>query len=316
MRTLITGSNGFIGKELCLYLSREGHYVRGGVRRKEENIRGACTDFVVTGDIGPATDWSLVLEGIDSIVHLAGRVHVTRDTSKEPMAEFRKVNVSGTEGLARQAAKAGVKRFIFVSSVKVNGEGRPEPYREDDSSKPQDAYGISKLEAEQVLARVSADTGMSVVILRLPLVYGQGVKANFRSLFKLSASGLPLPFKAIDNRRSFLYLGNLVDAIDLCLNHPRAAGETFMVSDGQDVSTPDLIRTIASAMNKRVRLFSVSKAILRGVCGFLGKREGIEKLIGSLIVDSSKIRNTLGWHPPFTLEDGICETARYYINND
>ncbi|MBU4509606.1 NAD-dependent epimerase/dehydratase family protein, partial [bacterium] len=260
--------------------------------------------------LGELTDWQQALVGVDTVIHLAGRVHVMDSRWSLPCAwipafagmtrvagmtrggndklhAFRKVNVLGTERLARMAAKAGVKRFIFISSVKVNGEGVRDssacglrmtegvrdssacglrmtegvsgcndgglrlPYTEKDVPAPQDAYGVSKMEAEQVLAFVAKETGLEVVILRLPLVYGRGVKANFKSLIKLVSSGMPLPFKGINNRRSFLYVGNLVDAIGVCVEHPKAAGETFLVSDGQDVSTPELIRMIAGEMKNR-----------------------------------------------------------------
>ena len=195
------------------------------------------------------------------------------------------------------AVKAGVKRFIFASSVKVNGK---------------DAYGISKMEAEQVLASVADETGLQIVILRLPLVYGPGVKANFKSLIKLAGCGLPLPFKGINNRRSFLYVGNLVDVIVTCIQHPKAAGETFLLSDGQDVSTPDLIKMIARAMNKKAILFSLHPGILKALCRVAGKAEELEKLTGTLLVDSSKIRNLLGWKPPWTLEEGLGEAVKEY----
>jgi len=208
------------------------------------------------------------------------------------------------------AAKAGVKRFIFISSVKVNGEGSQVSYTENDTPAPQDAYGVSKREAEDLLVRIAVETGLQVVILRCPLVYGPGVKANFKNLIKLANSGLPLPFKGINNRRSFLYIGNLVDAINTCITHPLAVGETFLVSDGQDVSTPDLIKMIVSAMNKKAVLFSLHPNILKVLCKIAGKSEELEKLTGSLLVDSSKIRNLLGWRPPFTLEEGIRETVK------
>ncbi|MFH1655197.1 MAG: NAD-dependent epimerase/dehydratase family protein, partial [Candidatus Omnitrophota bacterium] len=218
----------------------------------------------------------------------------------------------GTQRLAQMAVKAGVKRFIFISSVKVNGEGKTEPYRENDAADPQDAYGISKREAEDLLTDIAKKTGLEVVILRLPLVYGPGVKANFKNLIKISASGFPLPFKGIRNLRSFLYLGNLVDAVMICIQHPKAVGETFLVSDGQDVSTTDLIKMIASAMNKKAILFSLHPGVLKAVCRIAGKAQVLEKLTGSLLVDSSKIRNLLGWNPPFTLEQGIGETVKHY----
>jgi nucleoside-diphosphate-sugar epimerase len=249
---------------------------------------------------------------VDTVIHLAARVHVVAADAAESLDAFRKVNVFGTERLARVAAKVGIRRFVFVSSVKVNGEGATRPYTEDDLPAPEDAYGISKREAEDSLAGIAAETGLQTVILRLPLVYGPGVKANFKNLINISGSGLPLPFKNINNRRSFIYVGNLVDAIITCVNHPLAAGETFMVSDGQDVSTPDLIKMIAFVMNKKPVLFSLHPSILRLICKIVGKGEELKKLTGTLLVDSSKIRNLLSWKPPFTLEEGIKETVKNY----
>jgi nucleoside-diphosphate-sugar epimerase len=306
---LITGVNGFIGRNLCVSLKGKGYFVRGVVRNNVRDVSGV-DEYTQVGDINEATDWQEALAGVDTVIHLAGRVHVINDPEANPVEAFRKVNVLGTERLARMAAKAGVKRFIFMSSVKVNGEGKQGVYTEKDVLAPQDAYGISKMEAEQILTSVAAETGLQVVVLRLPLVYGVGVKANFKSLIKLASSGLPLPFKGINNRRSFLYLGNLVDAISTCVIHPLAVGETFLVSDGQDVSTPDLIKMIAGAMGKKVVLFSLHPGILKALCKIAGKTEELEKLTGSLVVNSSKIRNLLRWKPPFTMEEGINETVK------
>jgi nucleoside-diphosphate-sugar epimerase len=204
-----------------------------------------------------------------------------------------------------------VKRFIFASTVKVNGEGDVFPYTEKDIPKPQDAYAISKREAEEALGRIAAETSLETVILRFPLVYGPGVKANFKNLIKIAVSGLPLPLKDISNRRSFVYLGNAVDAIKTCAVHPSAAGEIFMVSDGQDVSTPELIKMIALSLNKKPLMFSMPLGILKVFCRLLGKEEDMEKLTRSLIVDSKKIRDLLGWKPPFTLEEGIKGTVKH-----
>ena len=308
-RILITGVNGFIGRNLCAFLKEKGYFVRGAVRNSVRDVFGVDEDIQM-GDINESTDWQQALVGVDTVIHLAGRVHIMNDSAADPVEIFRKVNVFGTERLARMAAKAGVKRFIFISSVKVNGEGFQGAYTEKDISAPQDAYGVSKMEAEQVLACVASETGLETVILRLPLVYGPGVKANFKNLIKLAGSGLPLPFKRIDNRRSFLYLGNLVDAISTCITHPLAAGETFIVSDGQDVSTPDLIKMIACAVNKKVILFSLHPSILKVLCKITRKTEELEKLTGSLLVDSSKIKDLLGWRTPFTMEEGIRETVK------
>lgn len=310
MKILVTGANGFIGRNLCASLKEKGFIVRGALRNNVRDIPGV-DEYVRVGDINESTDWQQALAGVDAVIHLAARVHIINDPVADPIKAFRKVNVLGTERLARMVAKAGVKRFIFISSVKVNGEGALRPYTETDAPEPQDAYGISKREAEDALACIAGETGLKAVILRLPLVYGRGVKANFKNLIKITGAGLPLPFKGIRNRRSFLYLGNLVDAIITCISHPLAAGETFLASDGQDVSTPDLIKMIATAMYKKPVLFSLHPGILKALCKIVGKTEEIEKLTGSLLVDNSKIRNLLGWKPPFTLEEGIKETVKY-----
>jgi len=306
---LITGANGFIGRHLCAFLKEKGYFVRGAVRNNVRHVSG-IDEYIRVGDINEATDWQQALTGVDAVIHLAARVHIMNDPVVDPLEAFRKVNVFGTERLARAAAKAGVKRFIFISSVKVNGEGTSRPYTENDLPIPQDAYGISKREAEVSLLRIASETGLQTVILRLPLVYGPGVKANFKNLIKIAGVGLPLPFKGISNRRSFIYLGNLIDVITICITHPLAAGETFLLSDGQDVSTPDLTKMIASAMNKKPVLFSLHPGILKMLCKIAGKTEELEKLTGSLLVDSSKIRNLLDWKPPFTLEEGIRETVK------
>jgi len=350
-KVIVTGANGFIGRNLCFFLKEKGYFVRGAVRNNTCDILGT-DECIQVGEINELTDWQQALAGMDTVIHLAARVHIKSDSHKGrdshffSVEAFRKVNVLGTERLARMAAKVGVKRFIFISSVKVNGEGfrdcfgasrlamtqKPTglsmtesechlqlPYSEKDVPAPQDAYGISKMEAEQVLASVAADTGLQVVILRLPLVYGPGVKANFKNLIKIASDSLPLPFQGINNQRSFLYLGNLVDAINTCINHPLAAGEIFLVSDGQDISTPDLIKMIACAMrtikgdsHKRrdSHLFYLHPGILKALCRIMGKAEELEKLTGTLIVDSSKIRNLLDWKPPFTLKEGIEMTVK------
>ena len=306
---LITGANGFIGRNLCVFLKEKGYFVRGSVRNDAYDIHGA-DEYIQAGDIDESTDWREALAGIDTVIHLAARVHIMNDSAADPVEAFRKVNVLGTERLARMAAKAGIKRFIFISSVKVNGEGALRAYVEKDIPDPRDAYGISKREAEDALVRIAAEAGLQMVILRLPLVYGPGVKANFKNLIRIAGTGLPLPLKGISNRRSFLYLGNLMDAIITCVTHPLAAGQTFMVSDEQDISTPDLIKMIACAMKKKTLLFSLPSGILKALCKIIGRSEELEKLTGTLIVDSSKIRNLLDWKPPFSLEEGIRETVK------
>ncbi|MFA5255946.1 MAG: glycosyltransferase [Candidatus Omnitrophota bacterium] len=306
---LVTGANGFIGRSLCAFLKERGYFVRGALRNKARDISGV-DEYAQIGDIDELTDWRQALSGVDTVVHLAACVNITDDTKIDPIDLFRKVNALGTGHLARMAAKAGVKRFIFISSVRVIGEEAPKPYTEKDLPDPQDDYGISKLEAEDLLVRISGETGLDTVILRLPLVYGPVVKANFKNLVRIVGSGFPLPLKGINNRRSFLYLGNLIDAIGACITHPLAINETFLVSDGRDVSTPELIKMIASAMKKRVILFRLSPGILSALCKIAGRDKELEKLTRTLTVDISKIKNLLGWEPPFTMEEGIRETVK------
>ena len=310
MRVLVTGANGFVGRALCSTLLQRAHMVRGAVRSNVDAMAGKKDiELATVGSIGADTDWNTALRGCDVVVHLAARVHVMDDTSRDPFAEFREVNTFGTLNLARQAAQAGVKRFVFVSTVKVNGEGRDEPYRETDVPAPEDAYAISKWEAEQGLHRIAQETGLEVVILRPPLVYGPGVKANFQRLIQTVERGWLLPLGAIRNRRSLLFLGNFVDAIRLCTEHPAAAGQTFLLDDGEAVSTPELIRRLAHAMGRPARLIAVPVGALDFAGALLGKRAAVARLTGSLHVDSSAIRSRLGWVPPFSMEAGLAETV-------
>jgi UDP-glucose 4-epimerase len=255
------------------------------------------------------TTWRSALGNCDAVVHLAARVHVMHDTAADPLTLYQATNTDATLNLARQAARAGVKRFVFVSSIKVNGEGCDEPYRETDAPAPEDAYAISKWEAEQGLWRIAQETRLEVVVLRPPLVYGPGVKANFRRLLDTVARGWPLPLGAIDNRRSLLYLGNFVDAIRVCVEHPAAAGQTFLIDDGQPVSTPELVRAVARAMGRPARLLPVPAGMLEFAGALLGKRAAVARLTGSLWVDSSLIRARLGWAPPYSRADGLAATV-------
>ena len=310
MKVLITGATGFIGRELCRKLAVDGFDLRLVVRNNNAGLP-VDAEIVKIVDINESTDWQKALAGVDVVVHLAAIAHITGKKSVDLMAsEIRKVNVEGVRCLALACAKAGVQRFIFISSVKVNGEGADLPYNEDDAPAPQDLYGKSKQEAEEFLAEIASQTGLKIVILRPPLVYGVGVKANFRNLIRLAGIGLPLPFKGIYNRRSFIYIGNFVDAISRCITHPKAIGETFLVSDDEDISTPDLIRTIALAMGKKPLLFFLPQGFLRGVLGLVGKSQEMDKLTGSLCVNCHKIKDLLGWTPPFTLKDGIKQTVK------
>lgn len=308
----MTGASGFVGKSLCLELKSQGFAVFAAVRSKNPQVE----DFekIVVGSIDSKTDWSVALRNMDVVVHLAARVHVMAERSENPLAEFRKVNVEGTRHLAESVARAGVKRFVYVSSVKVNGEQTALPYTELDKPNPQDPYGVSKWEAEQALLQVAAKTGLEVVIVRPPLVYGAGVKGNFAQMIKALAKRIPLPLAAVRNLRSLIYVENLVDALILCSIHPKAAGQTYLVSDGEDVSTPELLGKLGIAMGLSPRLFSCSPALLKLVGKLIGKSDQVDRLLGSLQVDSSKIRRELGWQPPFTLDEGLKATAKAIID--
>ncbi|MHB1085899.1 MAG: UDP-glucose 4-epimerase family protein [Thiobacillus sp.] len=303
-KVLVTGATGFVGRALCEHLTVSGYGVIPAVRR----ATGLPGEMPV-GALDASTDWHAALAGCDAVVHLAARVHVMDDTTQDPLALYRAINTGATLNLARQAAQAGVKRLVFISTIKVNGEGGDAPYRETDVPAPGDAYAISKWEAEQGLQQIARETGLEVVILRPPLVYGPGVKANFLRLIRTIERGWPLPLGAIHNQRSLLYLGNFVDAIRLCVEHPDAAGQTFLLDDGHPVSTPQLIRALAHAMDRPARLLAVPVGILEKVGMLLGKRAAVARLTGSLFVDGSAIRTRLGWKPPFSMEAGLAATV-------
>jgi nucleoside-diphosphate-sugar epimerase len=273
---------------------------------------------VRVGDLESNTDWSRALDGVDAIVHTAARVHVMRDVSADPLAEFRRVNVDGTISLARQAAAANVKRFVFISSIKVNGEetapGRP--YTASDEPAPVDPYGISKLEAEQALRKISAETGMEVVIIRPVLVYGPGAKGNFRAMMRWVRKGVPLPFGAIHNKRSLVALGNLVDFVFTVLGHSAAANETFLVSDGEDLSTTLLLRRLAAAMDAPARLVSVPAPLISGAMRLLGMGGVARRLCQSLQVDINKNHALLGWSPPIAVDEALRLTAQDFLRLD
>jgi nucleoside-diphosphate-sugar epimerase len=305
---LVTGATGFIGQALCRHFAASGRSVRAAVRSA-----GAPGATITVGDIGRATDWSQALAGIACVVHLAGWAHVPA-TGGEALAAARRVNVDGTRRLAEAAAANGVRRFVFLSSVKVNGEAtRATPLTESDPPRPEDAYGITKWEAEQALWQAAAKSSMEIVVLRAPLVYGAGVKGNFLRLADLVARGVPLPLASVRNRRSLLYLGNLVDAIGTCIASPRAAGKTYFVSDGEDVSTPVLLRAWGGALGIPARLFPCPVALLELAATLLGRRVDIGKLIASLQIDASRIRDDLGWRAPYSFLAGLQETAQWYL---
>lgn len=308
MKVLVTGARGFIGKSLCKELILQNMLVLAAIRDDEQIAGVECR---LVGNIDDTTDWSKALNGIDVITHLAARVHVMNDSALDPIAEFRKVNVDATLYIAQQAAKAGVKRFIFISSIKVNGEHTEigMPFTEVDGANPQDAYGVSKFEAEQGLMQIAQQTGMELVIIRPPLVYGAGVKANFANMMRTVKRGVPLPFGAIHNRRSFVYVGNLVDLIIKCIDHPAAVNQVFLVSDGQDLSTTELLQGCAEALGINSRLIPIPQKLVQACAILLGKRALAQRLCGSLQVDITKTRELLGWTPPFSVADGLRATA-------
>jgi nucleoside-diphosphate-sugar epimerase len=307
---LVTGANGFVGRALCDVLAASGHQVRRVVRAAPPGL----PDTVAVGDINGATDWGVALEGVQCVVHLAARTHVLRETAADPLSEYRRVNVAGTLALAQQAARAGVRRLVFLSSVKVNGKATTKPFIEGDAPHPEDAYGVSKWEAEQALARAAAGTGVEVFVLRPPLVYGAGVKGNFLRLMGFVARARPLPLASIANRRSLVYVGNLVDAIINVIDTHRATGRTYFVSDGEDVSTPDLVRAIARALGVEARLLPCPPAVLKLGAALVGKHAEVARLTGSLQVDCSAIRHDLDWRPRYGLAQGLAETARWYYS--
>ena len=307
MKALVTGANGFIGRAvwLCLHATR-GVQVVGSVRRSSVRPDTAATDIAV-GELCAETDWSKALNGVAAVIHTAARVHVMNDSSTAPLVEFRRVNVQGTLNLARQAATAGVRRFVFISSIKVNGEVTAWgfPFSADDVPAPLDPYGVSKMEAEQGLREIAAETGMEVVIIRPPLVYGPGVKANFAALMRAVQRGWPLPLGAVHNQRSLVALDNLVDFIVTCIAHPQAANQTFLVSDGQDLSTTELVRGMAQAAGVSARLLPVPVWTLLAAATLLGKGDAVQRLCGNLQVDISKARSLLGWVPPVSVDEAL-----------
>ena len=312
---LVTGANGFIGNALCEALLCSGHLVKGALRSARSGV--TAVDLQVVGEINGETDWSEALRNVDVVIHLAARVHVMKDHSSEPLTEFRRVNVDGSLNLAKQAASAGVKRLIYLSSVKVNGEYTlpGHPFKESDIANPQDAYGLSKFEAEQGLLLIARETGMEVVIIRPPLVYGQGVKANFAIMMRAVKRGLPLPLAAIHNSRSFVYVGNLVSLISNCIHHPAAANQVLLVSDGCDLSTTQLLKACATAFGVKSRLWHVPQRLIEFCAGLVGNPEVAQRLCGNLQVDIAKVRHLLGWVPPFTFKNGLKDTVLFFLKS-
>lgn len=316
MDVLVTGANGFVGRALLLRLAALEHFrpiaaVRtlpiSESRLSNSASIGEAVRYFELGDLANGAFEPALFDDVSAVVHCAARVHVMHGAGKDSLTAFRAVNVVGTLELAKLAASAGVKRFVYISTIKVNGEATVlgEPFQADDLPAPEDAYGLSKLEAEQGLKLLAAETGMEVVIIRPPLVYGCGVKGNFGSMIKLVEKEIPLPFGAIHNKRSLVGIDNLVDLIVRCIDHPAAANQVFLAGDGQDLSTPELVRGLAMAMGKRARLIPVPTAVLRFGATLLGKPAVAHRLLGSLQVDISKARELLEWQPRHSVEDGL-----------
>jgi nucleoside-diphosphate-sugar epimerase len=302
---LITGASGFVGSALVPALAPH-HRVVLAARRA---MPGEACESRIVGEIGPETDWSLALRGIDCVVHLAGLAHVTGDPTS-----FRRINTAGTLHLAEAAQRAGVARFVFLSSVKVNGEATTaRPFRDDDTPLPAGPYGESKWAAEQGLAQLAAAGQMEIVILRPPLIYGPGVKANMLALLRLCRRGVPLPFGAIDNRRSLLYLGNLIDAIRRVVEAPARPGcRTYLLRDGEDLSTAALVRALAAGLGRPARLLPIPPRLLAAALSLAGKSAAAERLLGSLTVDDSRFRADFGWRPPYSVEAGIAAMTAWF----
>jgi nucleoside-diphosphate-sugar epimerase len=305
---LVTGANGFVGRSVCARLLKAGHVVRAVIRNSANFDVPGCNVYHVP-NIDADTDWTAALAGVTTVIHLAARAHVMRDDASDPQEEFRRVNVAGTERLALAAVASGVKRLVYVSSIGVNGleSAVGKVFSEMDNPCPHNAYAISKWEAEQSLLRLSETSGLEVVIVRPPLVYGADAPGNFAQMIKVVAKNIPLPLASASNLRSLIYVENLADALILCAAHPSAAGQTYLVSDGDDISTPDLLRQLGAT-----RLFHCPLTVLKLAGYLIGKREQIERLLGSLRVDSGKIRREINWHPPYTLQEGLRETGKSF----
>ncbi|MFA5983871.1 MAG: SDR family oxidoreductase [Methylococcaceae bacterium] len=315
-KVLVTGATGFIGQALCASLIAQGHQVNAAVRSLSANLPLGVRLFSLAALDG-RTNCKPALMGVDVVVHLAARVHVMRERAADPLLAFRKTNVEGSLNLARQAARAGVKRFIFLSTLKVNGEYTlPNlPFTADDKPNPEGAYAQSKYEAEVGLHQIALETGMELVVIRPPLVYGPAVKANFHTLLKAIHQSWPLPLGRINNCRSLVALDNLLDLIMLCLQHPSAANHVFLVSDGENVSTTELIKRLAAAMGKQPRLLPVPMRWLQGLLSVLGKAGLAQRLCGNLQVDVEKTCALLGWSPKISLDEALLQTARHYVDN-
>ena len=315
-QVLVTGAGGFIGQAVCAELPLRGHHVLGAIRKRNDALTVNGVQLVEMGDMDEHTDWSAALAGVNNVVHLAARVHMMNDDAIFPLEEFRRTNVALTLNLARQAAMAGVRRFIFISSVKVNGESTPfgQPFSADDVPHPTDPYGVSKLEAEQALLKLAEETGMELVIVRPTLVYGPGVRANFIQMMYWLRKGIPLPLKRLDNQRSMVSIGNLVDLIATCQWHPAAANQIFFASDGEDLTVSALLERTSVAMGRNARLFTLPIFLLSFMSRIFGKEAIFRRLCDPLQVDISKTRSLLNWSPPFSIDIALKKTSLWYLS--
>ncbi|MEJ2653574.1 MAG: NAD-dependent epimerase/dehydratase family protein [Gammaproteobacteria bacterium] len=310
---LLTGATGFVGRHVGAYLQAAGFQVRAAVRAAA--ALPSAWEQVEIGEIGPETVWDAALDKVDAVVHLASHSPRPGASAAETAAAYRRINVAGSECLARAALEAGARRLVYLSTIKVNGETTPldVPFTAETPPRPQDVYGETKRQAEERLRAIGAEGGLETVILRSPIVYGPGVRANFLALLRLVERGLPVPLSRVRNRRSMIYVDNLADIILRCLDAPQASGQTYLVSDDMDVSTPELMDRIAAQFGRKLRSWPVPVTVLRGIGHLTGKRAVIDRLTGSLVVDVRKLREQLGWTPPYTLDDGLRETVRWYL---
>ncbi len=313
----MTGGSGFIGQHLCCSLAKSGYDVIAATRSAREHMQSGNYDLATVGDLTSRVDWDPLLQNVDCVVHLAARVHVMEESASDPLQEFRLINVTGTQRLAERAAANGVRKFIYLSSIKVNGEKTDAtPFTHSDRPAPLDPYGVSKMEAEEALDRIAAKSDLRCVILRPPLVYGPGVRGNMLRVMQLVSKKIPLPLSLIRNKRSMLAVSNLCSAIQTCLEHPSAAGNKFLVADSEDLSTPDLFRLIANAMNISASMFPVPESVLR-LGGFLLRRsDEVSRLCDSLQVDTSHIRDTLNWKPTTTVSDAMHLQCQSFLESE
>lgn len=314
-RVLVTGANGFVGATLCKRLTEQGIKTKAAIRTdRSAGNHSFIVPTVEVGDMHAGTDWSAALAGVTHIVHLAARAHVMREVARDPLADFRAVNTAGTVNLARQAATAGVRRFVYVSTIKVNGERTSgQSFRADDNPQPEDAYALSKFEAELALKEISQHSGLEVVIVRPPLVYGPGVKGNFLTILRVIKKGWPLPLASCNNRRSLVGLTNLVSLLEKCVTHPAAAGQVFLAVDDEGLSTPERLSRVARALSRKARLLPFPPAMLSLAASIAGRPGIYERLCGALQVDAGKAFELLGWIPPSSVDAELARTASWYL---